>query len=744
MKKLSLLLGVSILASVALPASVFAQDAGITGDADIPGKPTPNIGIGFFDISGDGSTIAGAVRVDATTYKAYRITTSGYQALPGIEGNAYVLAYGASDDGNVIAGLSAATYSSRSAAVAWEGTTMTQLAHLNPTAGPFQASSAFGVSGDGTVVVGSSSTSTGAAHAVRWVNKGTPEDLNGSNFLSSIAQRTSRDGSVVVGYGGNGTYANEAFVWTQSGGMVGLGVLAADVGTTYAKSRATDVSADGKVVVGYSLGHGTGDKAEAFRWTSSGGMTGLGLLPGGTDSRAAAVNADGTVIVGSAFQPSTYVPQEVTAFRWTESGGMQTVAAWLTANGVAVGSNTFKDAVGVSDDGNVIIGEGQINGTTQRYIARVAASSGGGGGDTGGGNTGGGDTAGGGTGGGDTGGGGTGGSDTGGSDTGGSDTGGGDTGGGGGLIGLIDYLYTVADSGGVTFQNLINGAGLTLFGAHHRPLLDYAGDGRTCGWITGDYAGSSRNNRRNVSGEVGICHDFADGVRVGFGGGADGIDLDTAFGGRSKADGYHLVGELDVQPQGMPLIFSVTGYYADWNVAISRAYQNGAGIDVSTGKADARAWALRGRADWRDMVKLGKDVSLSSYAAFTHMHVSMDGYTEAGGAFPLAMNAMKSNTDEMRLGGIIGANPAKKVRLQLSGEWVHRFDPKAVQLTGSILGVGGFAVAGAVPEHDWGRAGLDLDFGLGSRTMLSFSGHVMLGRGDDARLGGSASLRFTF
>lgn len=742
MKNLSLLVGASLLACSVAPASVFAQSAGIVGDADIPGKPTPNIGVGFLDISGDGATIAGTVRVDATTYKAYRITTSGYEALPGVSGDAYVLAYGVSDDGTVIAGISAPTYSSRAAAVVWEGTSMTALTHLNPVAGYSQASAANGVSGDGKVIVGSSTTSVGATHAVRWVNKGAPEDLNGSGFNTSMAQRASRDGSVIVGYGGNSTYTNEAFVWTQSGGMVGLGVLPADVGTTYAKSRATDVSADGNVVVGYSLGRGSGDNAEAFRWTSSGGLTGLGFLPGGNDSRAMAVNADGSVIVGSATKPGTYVAQEVTAFRWTSGSGMQTVSAWLTANGVNVGTNTFTDAVGVSDDGNVIIGKGQINGTTQQYIARVNTSGGGSGGGTGGGDTGGG-TSGGGTGGGT--GGGSGGS-TGGGDTSGG-TSSGDTGsgsGGSGLIGLIDYLYTVSNNGGVTFQNLINGANVTLFGAHHRPLLDYAGDGRTCGWVTGDYAGSGRNDRRNISGEVGICHDLAQGVRIGFGGGADGIDLDTPFGGQSKADGYHLVGEIDVQPQGTPLILSVTGYYADWNLSLSRAYQNGTSVDVSRAKTDARVWAVRGRVDWRDMVQLGQSVGLSSYAAFSHIHGSVDSYTETGGAFPLAMNAMKSNTEEMRLGGILGAKLAEKVRLQLSGEWVHRFDRAATQLSGTILGVGGFAVAGAVPDQNWGRAGADLDFSLNSQIMLSFSGHAMIGQGDDARLGGSASLRFNF
>ena len=713
------------MAYMALPIAAQAQEAGIISDIDIPGQPVPNIGVGFQDLSGDGTTVAGIVRLDATTFRAYRITSSGYEALPGVEGDAAVIAWGVSDDGAVIVGSSSPTYNGRGQAVQWNGTSLSVLGHLATTTA-FQNSVAYGVSGDGKVAVGASTTNTGALHAVSWTDAGAPQDIHGGGFTASSARRASRDGSVIVGEAHGTTYANEAFVWTATDGMKGLGVLSADAAGLYAGSFATDVSADGNVIIGYSKGR-PNDKSEAFRWTAAGGMTGLGLLADGSSSRAFGTNADGSVIVGWADEPSTIVPtiMVTTAVRWTDAGGIQKVTAWLTANGVDVGSNTLTNAVAVSDDGNVVIGYGQINGNTQQYIARVGASSGGG--DTGGGDTGGGDT---------------GGGDTGGGDTGGGDTGGGDT--GGGLIGLIDYLYSVADNGGVTFQNLINGIGLSLFGAHHRPLLDYAGDGRTCGWITGDYAGSNRNNRRNIIGEAGICRDLAEGVRIGFGGGADGTDLDTSFGGRSKADGYHLLGELDVQPRGMPLILSVTGYYADWNVTMSRAYQNASGVDVSSSKTDARAWAVRGRADWRDMVRLGKGVNLSSYAAFTHMHVSMDGYTEAGGAFPLAMNATSSNTDEMRLGGIIGAQLAEKIRLQLSGEWVHRFDPKAVRLTGTILDVGGFAVTGAAPEQDWGRAGFDLDFGLGSRTTLSLSGHAMLGHGDDASLGGSASLRFNF
>ena len=87
------------------------------------------------------------------------------------------------------------------------------------------------------------------------------------NTLTSYASDVSADGSVVVGSSGNANGYDEAFRCTQGTGMVGLGVL--DSNNQYRSSSANGVSADGSVVVGSSEG-------KAFRWTQSGGMVGLG------------------------------------------------------------------------------------------------------------------------------------------------------------------------------------------------------------------------------------------------------------------------------------------------------------------------------------------------------------------------------------------------------------------------------------------------------------------------------------
>lgn len=158
--------------------------------------------------------------------------------------------------------------------------------------------------------------------------------------FSSSAAGVSADGTVVVGNtrSGNGT---EAFRWTASGGMQGLGDLPG--GSFY--SAAAGVSADGTVVVGY----GSSDNGlEAFRWTASGGLQGLGDLPGSAfgSSFAWGVSADGAVVVGESASALVYKK----VLRWTASSGLQNL-------GVLPGSSIFgSSARGVSADGRVIVG----------------------------------------------------------------------------------------------------------------------------------------------------------------------------------------------------------------------------------------------------------------------------------------------------------------------------------------------------------------------------------------------------
>jgi probable HAF family extracellular repeat protein len=81
------------------------------------------------------------------------------------------------------------------------------------------------------------------------------------------------------------------------------------------ESEASDVSADGAVVVGWAINE-KGHK-RAFRWTESDGMQDIGTL-GGSTSVATSISADGTTIVGWAYTADGFYR----AFQWTCKQGM--------------------------------------------------------------------------------------------------------------------------------------------------------------------------------------------------------------------------------------------------------------------------------------------------------------------------------------------------------------------------------------------------------------------------------------
>lgn len=207
------------------------------------------------------------------------------------------------------------------------------------------------VSRDGLMIVGSCNA---FSVAFRWTKESGMEVLDGLQERDgrSWASGASADGSVIIGtltrptdqYPGE---KQEAFRWTKEQGLQTLGELPGgdNKGDHLAELaiRATGVSADGSVIVGHDLKHG-----EAFRWSKDGGMRGLGRLPGGEQSWAFAVSADGSTIVGSS---ATSTPDESQAVRWTAAGAIESLAS-------LPGKRSFSrsKAHDVSADGAVIVG----------------------------------------------------------------------------------------------------------------------------------------------------------------------------------------------------------------------------------------------------------------------------------------------------------------------------------------------------------------------------------------------------
>ncbi len=153
-----------------------------------------------------------------------------------------------------------------------------------------------GISNDGRTVVGSGrDTFEGYSHAFRY-RDGVYERLPSlQNNLMSDAFDASRDGSVVVG--SNSIRPRDGFgaiatLWESDGRLVTIGYSRPG---EHFQSEALAVSADGRVVAGYSAGFSSTD---AFLWTRDGGFRILTDPDGGDDPIVEGLSQDGTIAVG--------------------------------------------------------------------------------------------------------------------------------------------------------------------------------------------------------------------------------------------------------------------------------------------------------------------------------------------------------------------------------------------------------------------------------------------------------------
>jgi uncharacterized membrane protein len=191
-------------------------------------------------VSGSGNTIVGSGD-GANGTKAVRwVVNSSYtaQLLHAEMAYTYSEAFGVSSDGSIIVGRSS------SGAFRW---TTAGLALLPSGTG----AEANAISADGTVIVGA----TGDGLAVRWVGSASPTPLASAQGQAVAANN---NGTVIVGFTGSTT--TDAFVWDITNGMRSLATVLTNAGadvSAWTLSQATGVSSDGKVIVGNGSHNGT-------------------------------------------------------------------------------------------------------------------------------------------------------------------------------------------------------------------------------------------------------------------------------------------------------------------------------------------------------------------------------------------------------------------------------------------------------------------------------------------------------
>lgn len=265
-------------------------------------------------------------------------------------------AFGISGDGTRIVGSrSFAVDPSLTEAMLWEngiGIELGSLSQQNIN------SLARGISHDGRLIIGEAADENGLRKAVSW------SVTNGRVLITKLAELDtakessafgiSGDGRVIVGRAGFQGVRNIAVRWMSDGTIENLGGFT----TTYG-STALGSNWDGSVVVGRSYIDSAFERA--FRWdAATRQMENLGTLTGYTDSAAYAVSGNGDVIVGSSWGG----PLGRVAFRWTRATGMQDLNTLLVRAGVDMTGISLSEASAISRDGRLIL----VNSFQRAYL----------------------------------------------------------------------------------------------------------------------------------------------------------------------------------------------------------------------------------------------------------------------------------------------------------------------------------------------------------------------------------------
>jgi probable HAF family extracellular repeat protein len=344
------------LSALSIATAACAQPT-FTPLGDLSGDSFYSIGAG---VSADGSVICGASESDIGL-EPYRWTEAeGMQGLGMLyKGGNANFANDVSADGTIIIGTSGIAHSPLEA---FRWTKADGLQGLGDLPGANVASHANALSADGLVVVGRATDDVVGQRPAYW---SAADGWQPIGVKPGDAFGVNADASVIVGAAINDDFFSEAFRWTPDTGFEFMGDL--DGGITL--STASDVSADGEVIVGW----GNDDQTtKAFRWTADEGFEKIGQsLPGEQLSQAMGVSADGNTIVGNA-----NTDDGIGVFFWNPQDGARLLKEYLVDQGVAALENwTFLEAKAVSDDGLTIVGSGfNPDGDVEAYRVQLEAA----------------------------------------------------------------------------------------------------------------------------------------------------------------------------------------------------------------------------------------------------------------------------------------------------------------------------------------------------------------------------------
>lgn len=329
-----------------LAAATLTGATALAAPTDVHPAAHPTNNSFTYGVSGDGLTSVGYSNIGGGT-KPFKIIGNAYTLLSPLTIGGNSIAYAASANGSLIVG-SSSDGGGLDQAVAWSGITPTGLNN-----GYYYSSVATGVSANGGVVVGHGFDATTSFRDHAFYHQGGTLTVLDNSFGANASRATgvSANGNLLVG-----TQSDDFSNPTNAAGFIfnvtTSTVFAVGNPWSFVFTQLTAISGDGTSVIGYASPSGLAASGGevAFQYEPGGSaFTPLGSLGTGTWAIPQAINADGSVIVGSSLNSSGN-PE---AFKY--QNGIMTGLGFLTGG-------TLSTATGVSADGTVIVGHGNLTG----------------------------------------------------------------------------------------------------------------------------------------------------------------------------------------------------------------------------------------------------------------------------------------------------------------------------------------------------------------------------------------------
>lgn len=237
--------------------------------------------------------------------------------------------------------------------------------NLGPAPAGSFAGPAYGVSGDGTTIVGALSRN-GLGRAMRWTAAAGVQDAGvPSGTFAGWFTGISRDGGTTLGVSTGLQGGFDAFTWTQAGGWNHLPVPSGVPNGYDAGPQAANF--DGSLIVGYVDPFGS-DRSSALLWRN-GVPSDLGTFGLRWDMYAGGISDDGRVIAGSGTDRDT---GRSTPAIWLDGSGPINFEDYMRSLGYSLPSGWVMRGIGdMSADGRTILGLAQNGPFYQGFIATI-------------------------------------------------------------------------------------------------------------------------------------------------------------------------------------------------------------------------------------------------------------------------------------------------------------------------------------------------------------------------------------